>query len=74
MKSRSTATLDGRDAEDIETWTRLSHTYPQRLLFVEDAGDLLVLYTPREADAESVKAFGSIRDSLQFAAFPPGGR
>src|SRR5262245_30110770 len=50
VKSRREVALDGRDAEDIETWTRLSHTYPQRMLFVEDDGDLLVLYTPREGD------------------------
>jgi hypothetical protein len=66
VKSRRPVEVGGREALEIETWNRLSHTNPQRALFVPDDGELLALYTPREADAESVKGFESIRDSLHF--------
>ena len=67
VKSRRAMTLDARDAVDLETWNRLSHTNPQRFIFLVNEGDLLVLYTSREGGAELVQAFASIRDSLHFA-------
>ena len=73
VKSRRTLTVDGHDAVEIETWSRLDHTYPQRFLFVADSGDLLALHTPREADAASAKVFESVSDSLHFLAPGPVG-
>jgi hypothetical protein len=66
VKSRRVLAVDGREAQDVETWNRLSHTWPQRFLFVSNGGHLLALYTPRLADAETVKAYETIRDSLHF--------
>ena len=66
VKSRQKIMIDNREAIDLETWNRLDHTWPQRLLFVPDRNRLLVLHTPRLADAETMKAFASIRDSLHF--------
>jgi hypothetical protein len=51
---------------DIETWNRLDHTWPQRLVFVRVDDDVLALQTTRLADTDTVKAFESIRDSLHF--------
>src|SRR5262249_3487753 len=67
LKSRRTIAIDNHEAQDIETWNRLDHTWPQRLLFVRIDDDLLALYTTRLADAETVKAFESLRDSLHFS-------
>jgi hypothetical protein len=68
VKSRIPITVDKHDAMDVETWSRLDHTWPLRLLFVRADDDLLVLYTPRRADDDTLKAFESIRDSLHFSA------
>ena len=68
VKSRRTTTIDNHEAVEIETWNRLDHTWPERLLFVRADDDLLALQTTRFADAETLKAFESIRDSLHFAA------
>ena len=67
VKSRQPATVGGREALDIVTWNRLTHAYVQRMVFVLDDGYLFALYTPREADAESVRALESVRASLTFA-------
>jgi hypothetical protein len=66
VKSRRVLAVDGREAMDVETWNRLSHTWPQRFLLVLNGDHLLALYTPRLADAETVKAYETIRDSLHF--------
>jgi len=66
VKSRRTVTIDGREATDLETWNRLDHTNPQRILFVNDDGDLLALHTVGMALADSLAAFDAIRDSLHF--------
>jgi len=66
VKSRRALTVNGREVVDVETWSRLDHTYPQRFLFALNAGHLLALHTPRLADAETVKAYETIRDSLHF--------
>jgi hypothetical protein len=68
VKSRRTLTIDNHDAMDIETWNRLDHTWPQRLLFIRADDDLLAIHTTRLADADTVKAFESIRDSLHLSA------
>jgi len=68
VKSRRAITIDNHDAVDIETWSRLDHSWPQRLLFVRIDADLLALHMTRQADAETAKAFESIRDSLHFSA------
>ena len=68
VKSRQALKVSGRDALDVETWNRLSHANPQRFLFIADDGYLLALYTARQADAEALRAFASVRDSLHFAA------
>ena len=67
IKSKQKVMVDNREAVDVETWNRLDHTWPQRLLFVPDGDYLVVLHTPRLADAETVKAFEAIRASLHFA-------
>ena len=68
VKSRRTVTIDGREAMDVDTWNRLDHTNPQRILFVRDDGDLLALHTVRMAFADSLAAFDAIRDSLHFVS------
>jgi len=68
VKERRTVTIDGREAVDIETWSRLDHTNPQRILLVNADGDLLALHTVRMANEESLKAFDSIRHSLHFVS------
>lgn len=68
VKSRQALKVGGRDAVDVETWDRLSHASPRRFLFIAHDGYLLALYTARQADAEVLKAFASLRDSLHFAA------
>ena len=68
VKSRCAMTIDNHEAVDIETWNRLDHSWLQRLLFVRADDDLLALQTNRLADADTVKAFESIRDSLHFSA------
>ena len=60
--------MGGRDALDVDTWNRLSHANPQRFLFIAHDGYLLALYTARQADAEALSAFASVRDSLHFTA------
>jgi len=67
VKSRQALKVGGRDALDVETWNRLSHANPQRFLFIAHDGYLLTLYTARQADAEALTAFVSVRDSLHFA-------
>ena len=69
VKSRRTITIDSHEAVDIETWNRLDHTWPQRLLFLRVDGDLFALHTPGRADADTVTAFEAILDSLHF--IPP---
>ena len=68
VKSRQALTVGGREALDVDTWNRLSHANPQRFLFIAHDGYLLALYTARQADAEALSAFASVRDSLHFAA------
>ena len=68
VKSRQSLMVGGRDALDVDTWNRLSHAHPQRFLFIAHDGYLLALYTARQADAEALSAFASVRDSLHFAA------
>jgi len=68
VKSRRTVMLDGREAVNIETWYRLDHSSPQRILFVDDEGELLALHTERMALADSLAAFDTIRDSLHFVS------
>jgi hypothetical protein len=68
VTTRRAVTIDGREAIDIETWNRLDHTNPQRMLFVRDDGDLLVLHMVRAAAGNSAAAFEAIRDSLHFVS------
>lgn len=68
VKSRRAVTIDGREAVDIETWNRLDHTNPRRIVFVRDEDDLLALHTPRMVFADSLAAFEAIRDSLHFVS------
>lgn len=68
VKSRNVIAVDNHEALDVETWNRLDHTWPQRLLFVRADEDLLALHTPRLADPDTLKAFESIRDSLHFTS------
>jgi hypothetical protein len=66
VKSRRTVFIDGREAVDVETWHRLDHTNPRRILFVNDDGDLLALHTVGMAFEDSLAAFDAIRESLHF--------
>jgi len=68
VKSRRLVTVDGREAVDIETWSRLDHANPQRIFLVNDDGDLLTLQTVRMAFADTLAAFDAIRDSLRFVS------
>jgi len=71
VRSRRTVTVDLYEAVEIETWNRLDHTWPQRLLFLRVDGDLFALHTPGRADADTVKAFEAILGSLHFTPLPP---
>jgi hypothetical protein len=66
VKSRRLFLIENREAVEIETWNRLDHTWPQRLLFVRAGDDLLALHTPRLADPETTTAFAALRESLHF--------
>ena len=66
VRWRRKVTIDGREAVDIETWNRLDHTNPQRIFFVSEDGDLLVLQTVGMALGDSQAAFEAIRNSLHF--------
>lgn len=68
VKSRTAMTIDNHEAMDVETWNRLDHTWPQRLLFVRADDDLLALQATRLVDAETLSAFESIRDSLHLTS------
>jgi hypothetical protein len=68
VKSRRATKLDGREAMDIETWNRLDHTNPRRILLVRADDDLLALSTVGMAFEDSLSAFDAIRDSLHFAS------
>jgi hypothetical protein len=70
VKSRRAITIDSHEAVDIETWNRLDHTWPQRLLFLRVDGDPFALHTPGRADADTMKAFEAILDSLHFISPP----
>lgn len=72
--------LDGRDALAIDTWDILSHEDRKSYVFVEDWGDLLVIYmmqgqfeTMAEAFDEIITSFAFV-DSLAVTGAPvPGG-
>jgi len=68
VKARRAVTIDGREGMDIETWNRLDHSNPQRILLMNDDGDLLVLHTVGMAFADSLAAFDSIRYSIHFVS------
>lgn len=70
VKSRRPVTVDGREAVDIETWSRLDHGNPQRIFLVRDDTDLLALQTVRMAFADTLAAFDAIRDSLHIVSAP----
>ena len=66
VKSRQRVSVRHREAIDVETWNRLDHTWPQRYLFMRAGDDAVAMHTPRLADADTVKAFESVRDSIYF--------
>jgi hypothetical protein len=68
VKSQQQMTIDSHEAVDIETWNRLDHAWPERLLFVRADEDLLALHTTGRAAPATLSAFDAIRDSLHFAA------
>ena len=68
VKSRRVFKIDDHEAMEVETWNRLDHAWPLRLLFVRVDDDLIALYTPTRGDPETLRAFDAIRDSLHFAA------
>ena len=71
VKSRRKITIDGRDAMDIETWSRLDHTNIQRIFLVDDDGEMVALSTAGMAFEDSLAAFDAIRDSLHFVSDRP---
>ena len=68
IKSRRQASIDGRDAIDIETWSRLDHGNPQRIFLIRDEDSVLALHTPGMAFPDTLAAFDAIRDSLHFVS------
>ena len=66
IASRKLVSVGGREAEEIETWNRLSHTSSQRLLFMTDGGSLLVLHSEPASGEDNTRAYETIRASLQF--------
>ena len=68
VKSRQSMTVDNHEALDVETWNRLDHAWPQRLLLVRADDDLLALEMTGRADDQTAKAFDALRDSLHFTS------
>jgi len=68
IRSRHVTTIDGREAVDIETWSRLDHSYPQKITFFKDEDDLFALTTEGMAFEDSLAAFDAIRSSLHFVS------
>jgi hypothetical protein len=70
VKSKNVTTLDGREALEIETWYRLDHSNPHKLVVFVYGKDLFVLSTVRYATGEMLKAFDAIRGSFHFVTDP----
>ena len=68
VKSRNTSVIDGREAVDVETWNRLDHSNPRRILLVKDQDDVLALHTVRMALADTLAAFDALRTSFHFVS------
>jgi hypothetical protein len=66
--------FDGREAEEIGTWQRATHTMPQRLLFVLDDGAVLAIASEPLGGEESLSGYEAIRGSLQFGVGPDSAR
>jgi len=63
---RKTVQVDGREAEEIETWDNLTHTLPRRLLFLLNDGHLLVVTSEVGGRENSIRGYDTIRSSLQL--------
>ncbi len=62
---RKAVTVDGHDAEEIETWGNLTHALPRRLLFVVNDGHLIVITSEVGGREHSLHAYDTIRSSVR---------
>ena len=63
---RKTVEVDGRDAEEIETFDNLTHALPRRLLFLVNNDHLLVVTSEVGGREHSLRGYESIRASLRL--------
>jgi hypothetical protein len=68
IKTRQITAIDGRAAVDIETWSRLDHSYPQKITFVKDGDEVFAVTTEGMAFEDSLTAFDVIRSSIHFVS------
>jgi hypothetical protein len=63
---RKTVQVDGREAEEIETWGTLTHATPRRLLFLLNDEHLLVVTSEFGGGEHSIRGYETIRPSLRL--------
>jgi len=63
---RKTVSVDGRDAEEIETWGNLTHALPRRMLFVVSDEHLIVITSEIGGGEHSLHAYETIRPSVRL--------
>jgi hypothetical protein len=66
IEYRKWASIGGREAEEVGTWQRQTHTAPRRFLFVINDGHLLAVSSEFLGAEESLDGYAAIRSSLQF--------
>jgi len=64
---RKTVTVDGREAEEIETWDNLTHALPRRLLFIVNDDHLIVVTSEVGGREHSLDAYEMVRSSIRVA-------
>ena len=67
IKSRWVIQIDGRQAVEMETWDKVDHSFPERMLLIREDRDVIAMSTFGTVDADMLKAFTAIRDSIRFA-------
>jgi hypothetical protein len=63
---RKTMQVDGREAEEIETFDNLTHAFPRRLLFLVNDQHLLVVTSAAGGGEHSIRGYETVRSSLQL--------
>jgi len=64
--SRRSVTIDGHDAQAIETWYRLAHSDPRRYVVIRNRSRLLAIWMDRSRSGAPYPAFDEIVRSLRI--------